>query len=420
LRPWTAFGFLLSLAKTIGRSNREKESATMNMQEFLEAYQAVKYEDTERDALLARLLETTDDLAALRTEAGSLLSWAIGQRLDAFAVTLIERGADLAERVKDGSLLYAAIDKAMPTVALAMLERGAKPGDDQLRLIGRLLDNNGAEKTAEWSAAQKKVMERLVRDPGPIDANAKLGTEGYERPMIAWAYNAPAAEVLLAIGANPDAVGAGGETALHHAAEKGRLAIIELLLKAGAKSDIKNADKKTPAELALKAGHVVCAARIDPSLSVKLMGEIEKKRLGKRPMPNDLRAMWADALLGRSDLLDALGELRLLAPGDEVDAESMGVPKKLQSKLCWWAQEADGAIVGFFAEKSGPLEGSVVMIDNEGQLRPYGRTVSEFVALRAAELETKLADEWFKRHGLAQPDATRLSASLPDQPVPKL
>ena len=58
------------------------------------------------------------------------------------------------------------------------------------------------------------------------------------------------------IGASVKDVDSKGNTALHLAAEKGKLANLRLLLKKGAKVNAKNKEGKTPLDVATKRGFV--------------------------------------------------------------------------------------------------------------------------------------------------------------------
>ena len=66
-------------------------------------------------------------------------------------------------------------------------------------------------------------------------------------------------QLLLEKGAEVDATDKNLETALHAAARKGKAAVIELLLKAGASKAAQSKDGKKPAEVAEAANHAEAA-----------------------------------------------------------------------------------------------------------------------------------------------------------------
>jgi ankyrin repeat protein len=61
--------------------------------------------------------------------------------------------------------------------------------------------------------------------------------------------------MLLEAGADPNATQERGFVPLHSAAANGNVAVVELLLKHGARADAKADDGKTPADMALEGGH---------------------------------------------------------------------------------------------------------------------------------------------------------------------
>ncbi len=64
-----------------------------------------------------------------------------------------------------------------------------------------------------------------------------------------------AVAILLEVGADVDAPGGGGFTALHSAAASGDVGLTRILLEAAAKVDVKAKGGKTPVELAIEADH---------------------------------------------------------------------------------------------------------------------------------------------------------------------
>lgn len=391
----------------------------MDFTHFVEKYEET-YAPIEQQALIDQLFAATSDVKTLRNGDESALAWAIRRYREDVAITLVKGGAALDEPVGGKSLLYAAADQGMPRLVRAVLDSGVSAADDALRIVGKLLARQDRGKSDDDLSASTDVLRRLIRD-------ANAAPNGC--PLIADTRSARGARILIELGADPSAISTYeyhyGKSALHRAAEQGDLEVVDILLRAGAKPNVLDKNKKTAAKLAMTAGHAVVAARIDPAFSTKLFAGIEKKRLGGRAMPRELIALWTDALAGDTAMLDAVGELTLLSPDEESlgeDVERLGVPKKTKGKLCWVAREADGGLIGFFAEKAAPLEGSVVMIDNEGQVRAYGQTLAEFLVMRGDELdEASNVAGWLEKHGLVPSRSLdQIVAAAKTQPMPKL
>ena len=73
--------------------------------------------------------------------------------------------------------------------------------------------------------------------------------------------------LLVERGADVNAAQHGGYVPLHQAAQHGDLELVELLLAAGAKPDVRLDDARTAADIALEAGHEALAERLDgPSI----------------------------------------------------------------------------------------------------------------------------------------------------------
>jgi len=87
--------------------------------------------------------------------------------------------------------------------------------------------------------------------------NSALGQVGEDRAM-------ELTQRLLAAGADPGAVQAGGHTPLHQAAGRGLAGVIELLLAAGADPRAQADNGATPYDLARAAGHARLLPRLHP------------------------------------------------------------------------------------------------------------------------------------------------------------
>jgi uncharacterized protein len=77
--------------------------------------------------------------------------------------------------------------------------------------------------------------------------------------------NVAVASLLVAAGADVNAVQPHGYRPLHAAAQNGTAELIDLLLAAGADPAARTDDGQTPADLATAAGHEEIAARLDPA-----------------------------------------------------------------------------------------------------------------------------------------------------------
>lgn len=72
--------------------------------------------------------------------------------------------------------------------------------------------------------------------------------------VFAWRKDEATAKLLIAAGADPNAIGDMGETPLHVAVHQGMPGLAEALLAAGASPDIVSEFEATPREMALREG----------------------------------------------------------------------------------------------------------------------------------------------------------------------
>jgi ankyrin repeat protein len=160
---------------------------------------------------------------------------------------LLNRGADPSRSADDG-----AIGNAVTAAFFAI-------NGVELRVEA---DHPDARTHAAALDVLKLVAERKV---GLNHQARRVGTGLTALMMAAQAGAADAVEILLAAGADPNAVNGGKYTALDYAVERppthtpipasNRVAIVRMLLAAGARKDRKGADGLTPVECAARAGN---------------------------------------------------------------------------------------------------------------------------------------------------------------------
>lgn len=105
-----------------------------------------------------------------------------------------------------------------------------------------------------------KVKEYLASDPPSICQKTKSGDEPLH--LAAWQGKKKVVEVLLAAGANINAIGDSGRTPLYYAIENGHKSIAELLLKQGADPNIKKDSGLTPLYYAASTGDISLAKKM--------------------------------------------------------------------------------------------------------------------------------------------------------------
>jgi hypothetical protein len=159
------------------------------------------------------------------------------------------RDATTDLRARDGSRLRADHENRLTALHLVrrLLDAGAdpnKPYTGQMHSAMRMpfADHTGLSPLMAAVDGGQGVL--MAGGPGDI-------REGKPPPFREIANRSPAdaVRVLLAAGANPDAVNAKGDSALHIAAHKGRLEVIRALVEGEAAPDVRNADGLTPLEV---------------------------------------------------------------------------------------------------------------------------------------------------------------------------
>ena len=210
---------------------------------------------------------------------------AIGGDDIAQAQAAIAAGADVNANAGEGRTpLIQAVMFIRPQLVKLLVERGADPrreADDAIignAVTAAFFAMNGVALTAPSDevdagrhAAALEVLKAVTAPKLGLDLLVRRATTQKTALMMAAEAGAlDAVEVLLAAGADPNAMNGGGYTALDYAVERpsgpsrgsvaDRTAIVRALLAAGATKDRKSADGVTPAERAARAGHTEIAS----------------------------------------------------------------------------------------------------------------------------------------------------------------
>ena len=132
---------------------------------------------------------------------------------------------------------------ALTLILAAPLGLAAQSPQDRL-WDGAVAGDTAAIRAAVTAGAKVDSLDRRVATNGRYALN-----------WAAWNNRVPAIAVLLALGAEIDAVNVTGNTALHHAAENGALEAARALLVAGADFTKANANGATAEDVALARDH---------------------------------------------------------------------------------------------------------------------------------------------------------------------
>lgn len=159
---------------------------------------------------------------------------------------LLSYGADVTvggdKRRRDYSPLHAAVKFGNTKVVELLISHGA----------------DVKSKTLLFKAANKDIVKLLLTNGANVNINAK-GDRGasplHEVVFNNKPYKKMMAEMLIAHGANVNAVDNYGSTPLHYAAERGSKALVEVLIDRGANINARDEDNNTALRLAELEGH---------------------------------------------------------------------------------------------------------------------------------------------------------------------
>lgn len=234
------------------------------------------------EALVRRLLDYGASVEARDRIGGSALHHAARNGQAQIVRLLVQKGALVNLRNTAGSTpLYVAIERNQAAAAEALVELGADvsvPGRSQVSplaaaafngnaVIVDMLLRHGADPNARDSTGKVPIVYAAARASTPavdrllatgIDVNARYAND---LTLLMWAAghasDVPAESgvklvgALLDKGAAVDATDDRGRTPLMTAAEIGHAEIVDLLLRRGAKPDLKDRDGKIAADLAM-------------------------------------------------------------------------------------------------------------------------------------------------------------------------
>lgn len=197
-------------------------------------------------------LEHDGNVGATDVRGKTLLHWAAIGGQQAMAQLLLQRGAPINAR-----------DNARCTPLYYAIEQGRFEVDPTSHIkVAQLLISSGADvnlpdivRRTPLHAAVKlggiQLVKQLASRGADLDAAGKNSPppllDSVGKPEIAW--------LLVTSGANLNAKGPNGGTALHEAARKGDEEVARMLLDRGADRAIKDYEGYTPWQRAQQAGH---------------------------------------------------------------------------------------------------------------------------------------------------------------------
>ncbi len=239
-----AWLFILTTSMTFGKSIADDDSF----------YQAMKREDI---SAMSRLIEQVND-ANIRLDDGRT-ALMLAAKLGASQVveTLLNNGADIHARNLNGgtALMYAAINGDLNTMKL-LLNHGAEVNVDAKFNWTALM----------VAAAKGHTDAVLILIEHGADVNAR---DAYQWTPLMRAthsgYQQTVATLLAHSQVNVNEQDENGATALHHAATNGDIEIVELLLKYGAETSIKDRFELSARDRAQVSKHFSIVKLLDSS-----------------------------------------------------------------------------------------------------------------------------------------------------------
>ncbi len=201
---------------------------------------------------------------------------------DAGIAELLAKGADAnAVDLKGRPALYWAISTGDRNSIEALLKAGADVNKSDMEMKWTPLMH--AVYQAARDAKQMPIVGLLIEKGADVNANPR----GYTALHVAVnngdeKTSAPVLDLLLRNGANPNAEAAPAEnvpgvTPLMDAAREGKIKLAKLLVKAGAKLDMKGPGGRTPSEIASENKHPELAQ------ALRVAAVVEKPKAAKAP-----------------------------------------------------------------------------------------------------------------------------------------
>ena len=198
------------------------------------------------DPAFATARDGEGGLTALQCTAGSRMP---GAPLVEAARLLLDAGAEIAARTRSWAheidAAYLAANSGNAELFGLLLERGADP--------------TGAFGPPVWN--QAFALAEIALEHGAAPDRATSGGKPLLNDLIRWG-QIPQTLWLLGRGASPNIPDDGGWTAVHQAASRGNLRLLEAVLEAGGDRSRRDLEGRLPLDIAVAAGRDKLAARL--------------------------------------------------------------------------------------------------------------------------------------------------------------